>query len=119
MKAFGQTGSDSSWLSGVASGKALSDSVATMKQLHEAKLVMKGAPRTAPVVSTLTPADKPTAATVKDCLDVSGWHQVDAANGALKDPAQRLSRYPATVKLSQVNGSWIVIDVTREVGKTC
>ena len=117
--AFGRSDSDGTQLSADSSGQALSDSLASLHQLHEAKMVMVGAPRTSPVVKKLDLTANPQTATVEDCLDVSEWHQADAGTRAVKDPPQRLTRYLSTTELRKSAASWIVVEVTREVGQTC
>ncbi|MER5639427.1 hypothetical protein ABT095_21020 [Kitasatospora sp. NPDC002227] len=116
---FGSTDANTDQLGVDSTGKAFADSIATVRQLRAAKMVMTGTPRTSPVVKQLDLAAKPATATIEDCLDVSGWHQADAATRVVKDPPQRLNRYLSVVKLRQTEASWIVVDVTREVGKTC
>ncbi|WP_149038099.1 hypothetical protein [Kitasatospora sp. MBT63] len=117
--AFGKSDSDSSQLQLYSTGQALSDSVASLHQLHEAKLVMSGAPRNAPIVKALDLTAEPQTAVIEDCLDVTDWHQADAVTKATKDPKQRLSRYVATVGLRKAAGRWLIVDFKREVGRTC
>ncbi|KJK59955.1 hypothetical protein UK12_00350 [Saccharothrix sp. ST-888] len=119
VDAFGRLDSDGAQLSAYSGGQALSDSMASLHQLHEAKMVMVGLPRTSPRVSQVDLKANPQTAVVEDCLDVSEWHQADAASGATKDPQQRLSRYLAVTKLRKSGNSWLIVEVTREVGRTC
>lgn len=119
IQAFGRSDSDAAQLSILSVGQALSDSLASLHQLHDAKLVMIGSPRISPVVTRLDLTANPPTATVEDCLDVSDWHQADASSRAIKDPPRRLSRYPSTTELRVSGNSWIVVEVDREVGRTC
>ncbi|MFJ1702704.1 hypothetical protein [Kitasatospora sp. NPDC088346] len=116
---FGRADSDSSQLQVYSSGQALSQAVASLHQLHEAKLVMIGAPRNSPVLKSLDLTKDPQTAVIEDCLDVTGWHQADPATGATRDPRERLSRYVATVGLRKADGRWLIVDFQREVGRTC
>ncbi|GAA0689121.1 hypothetical protein GCM10010193_49100 [Kitasatospora atroaurantiaca] len=119
IKAFADADSDGSQLSAYSSGQALSDSLASLHQLHEAKLVMVGTPRTSAVVKKLDLKANPQTAEIEDCLDVSEWHQADAVTQVVKDPPQRLSRYLSTTRLRKAGVGWIIVEVTREVGQTC
>ncbi|MDH6575169.1 hypothetical protein [Kitasatospora sp. MAP5-34] len=117
--AFGQSDSDGSQLRALSTGLALSQTLASLHQLHEAKLVMIGAPRNAPVVKTLDLTTDPQTSVIEDCLDVTDWHQADAVTKTPKDPPQRLTRYTATVSLRKSDGRWMIVDFKREVGRTC
>ncbi|MEV6206692.1 hypothetical protein [Kitasatospora sp. NPDC051914] len=119
VDAFGRSDSDGSQLQAYSTGQALSDSLASLHQLHESKLVMTGGPRTSPVVRELDVAANPQTAEIEDCLDVTGWHQADPATKAIRDPAQRLTRYVSITRLRKTGASWTIVEVTREVGRTC
>ncbi|MFD9129642.1 hypothetical protein [Kitasatospora sp. NPDC059571] len=97
----------------------MSDALASLHQLHEAKLVMTGAPHPSPLVRSLDLKADPQSAVVEDCLDVTDWHQTDAATKAVKDPKQRFTRYIATVSLRKNGNRWMIVDFKREVGRTC
>ncbi|GGQ69707.1 hypothetical protein [Kitasatospora griseola] len=118
-EAFKRSNSDGTALGQYATGNALSEALLSLTQLHDAKLVMTGAPKTSPLVKTLDLQASPPTATIEDCLDVSGWHQVDAATQQIKDPQQRPSRYPVTAVLKRYGNRWLIADFTREVTKTC
>ncbi len=117
--AFGRSDSDGTQLQAFSTGLALSGALASLHQLHEAKLVMIGAPRNAPVVKTLNLSTDPQTSVIEDCLDVTDWHQADSVTKALRDPEQRLTRYIATVSLRKSDGQWMIVDFKREVGRTC
>ncbi|WP_354643302.1 hypothetical protein [Kitasatospora camelliae] len=119
VEAFGRSDSDSSQLVASSTGPALSESLATLYRLREAKLVMIGAPRNSPVLKALDPGAKPPTAVIEDCVDVSDWHQADAGSKAIKDPERRLSRYVATVGLRLDGSRWLITDFKREVDRTC
>ncbi|MFI9272696.1 hypothetical protein ACIGXM_18525 [Kitasatospora sp. NPDC052896] len=102
-----------------SNGQALSQVLVSLQQLHQAQLVMTGAPATDPVVRQLDLRSSPQSAVIEDCVDVTGWHQADAHSGAIEDPPQRLTRYPATVVLRINDSSWKVFEFNREAGRTC
>ncbi|MEV6979365.1 hypothetical protein [Kitasatospora sp. NPDC093806] len=118
-EAYGRTDSDGSGLETYSSGKALTEALVNLKQLHEAKLVMIGGPRNSPVVKAVDLTADPRTAVIEDCLDVSGWHQADAVTRAVKDPPDRSTRYVATVSLRQFQTRWLIHEFKREVGRTC
>ena len=105
-----------------ATGAALSAVDANSFRLTQAGLVMSGQPRRDPAVTavgTADPASGVQTATIQDCLDVTGWHQVDAKTHQLRDPAQRLTRYRAVVTARTVGGVWMISAVENETGTSC
>ena len=117
--AFGRSDSDASQLQVYSTGKALSEALANLHQLHEAKLVMIGSPRNSPVVKAIDVKADPPTAVVEDCLDVTGWRQADATTHATKPPQQGLTRYSATVSLRKSGARWLIVEFKREVDRTC
>lgn len=122
IRAMSTGRADGSDLSTYATGAALSDSYANVVRLVSAGLLMTGAPRIHPVVTEVGPlrgAPGESQATLQDCLDVSGWHQVTAHGGRISEPGHRLLRYPLVVTARTVGGAWMISQVTRETGRTC
>ncbi|MGW6912454.1 hypothetical protein ACWGB8_01325 [Kitasatospora sp. NPDC054939] len=118
-EAFGRSDSDGLALEAYSSGKALAGTLVNLQQLHDSDLVMIGAPRNSPVVKALDLKADPQTAEIEDCLDVTGWHQADAATRATKDPKQRLSRYIVTASLRKSEARWLIYEFKREVERTC
>ncbi|WP_370095366.1 hypothetical protein [Streptacidiphilus sp. MAP12-20] len=113
---------DGSDLSTYATGAALSDSYADVVRLVTNGLLMSGAPHNSPRVTGVGPlpgAADESQATLVDCLDVSGWHQVNAKGGQVNEPAKRLTRYPVVVTARTVGGVWMISQIARETGKSC
>ncbi|MCX4745247.1 hypothetical protein OG455_06875 [Kitasatospora sp. NBC_01287] len=102
-----------------SNGTALGNILLSLHSLHAAKLVMTGEPVLSPVVRSLDLNGSSQSAVIEDCVDVSGWHQSDPSSGALKDPPQRLTRYPAQAVLRLDGSIWMVFEFTREAGRTC
>ena len=122
VRAMSTGRADGSDLSTYATGEALGDGYADVVRLDAAGLLMSGAPQIHPVVTAVGPlkgVPGERQATLRDCLDVSGWHQVTAHGGRISDPAQRLTRYPLVVTARTVGGAWMISQVTRETGRTC
>ncbi|MGW2395191.1 hypothetical protein ACWCYY_01385 [Kitasatospora sp. NPDC001664] len=117
--AFGQPEADVLPLRLSSSGQALSDTMVTLTELSEAKKVMVGAPRNAPLVTAVDLEAKPPTATVEDCIDVTDWHQADARTRATAEPKNRLTRYTAKVTLRKTESRWQIVEFIREVGRTC
>ncbi|MFG3227387.1 hypothetical protein ACGF07_21745 [Kitasatospora sp. NPDC048194] len=118
-QAFGDKDSDGSTLEQYSSGRALSDTLVGLRQLHDAKAVMTGTPRNSAVVRSIDLKADPQTAVIEDCVDLSAWHRVDAVTGAAKDPGQRLNRYVATASLRRFQAHWLIYEFTREVDRTC
>ncbi len=122
IRAMSTGHADGSDLSTYATGEALSDSYANVVRLVSAGLLMSGAPQIHPVVTAVGPlrgAAGEQQATLQDCLDVSGWHQVTAQGGRTSEPGDRLLRYPLVVTARTVGGAWMISEVTRKTGRTC
>lgn len=117
--AFGQPEQDPSAVRSFATDEALSGTLITRQQLRDAKLVMVGNPRNSPVVTSVRLTENPPTATVSDCVDVTDWHQADAVTKALRDPAQRLTRYVATATLRKADSRWLIVDFKREETRSC
>jgi hypothetical protein len=122
IRAMSTGRADGSNLSTYATDAALSDSYADVVRLVAGGLVMSGAPRSSASVTALGPlagAAGESQATVVDCLDVSGWHQVVKSTGQVEEPAKRLSRYWVVATARTVGGVWMISQITRETGRTC
>src|SRR5690606_39252401 len=57
-----------------------------IETMHRRGLVRQGEPRSEPEVVELRLDDNPPTATVRDCLDASGWRLTDRATGTEADP---------------------------------
>lgn len=122
VRAMSTGRADGSDLSTYATGEALSDSYADVVRLDSSGLLMAGAPENHPVVTAVGPlrgVKGEQQATLQDCLDVSGWHQVTAHGGRISEPDHRLLRYPLVVTARTVRGAWMISQVVRETGRTC
>jgi hypothetical protein len=106
-------------LSVLSTGQALSDSLANIHRLQEAGMVMQGRPHSRATVTALDSASAVRTATIVDCLDVSGWHQVDARTKRNRDPQQRYSRYPVVVTARTDGGRWLISRIEYQTAKTC
>ncbi|WP_157531946.1 MULTISPECIES: hypothetical protein [unclassified Kitasatospora] len=116
---FGQPEQDPAAVRAFAADQALGDTLITRQQLRDAKLVMVGTPRNSPLVKSIRLTENPPSATVEDCVDVTDWHQADAGTKALRDPAQRLTRYVATATLRKADSRWLIVDFKREESRSC
>ncbi|MER7751707.1 hypothetical protein [Kitasatospora sp. NPDC097643] len=116
---FGRTDSDGRDLEPYSSGQALTDSLVSLRQLHDGKLVMTGTPRNSAVVKAIDLKADPHTAVIEDCVDLTDWHRVDAVTRTPKDPAGRLNRYVATASLRWFQARWLIHDFKREVDRTC
>lgn len=102
-----------------STGQALSGTLANLRNLQEAGMAMRGSPVNDARVTALDLAASPPTATVEDCLDVTGWHQVDARTKQPRDPRQRLTRYVVTGTARKSGDAWLVTRLTAQKGRTC
>lgn len=105
-----------------ATGAALSAVDSNSFRLTQAGLRMSGQPTRNPqvtAISAIAAGSGVQTATIEDCLDVTGWHQVDAKTHQLRDPAQRLTRYRAVVTARTVGGVWMISAVQNRTDQSC
>jgi hypothetical protein len=105
-----------------ATGAALSAVDADAFRLTQAGLVMSGAPHESPqvtAISAVAAGSGVQSATIADCLDVTGWHQIDQKTRQLRDPAQRLTRYRVLVTARTVGGVWMISQVQNRTDSPC
>ncbi|MBF9066586.1 hypothetical protein [Streptacidiphilus fuscans] len=122
VRAMSTGQADGSDLSTYATSEALSDSYADLVRLDGDGMRMRGAPVSHPKVTSvgaMSGAKGIDQATVVDCLDVTGWHQVLGSNGRIADPARRLTRYQVVATARTVGGVWMITQITRETDKPC
>jgi hypothetical protein len=118
-KALDTATATGSGLQTYATGQALSDSLADVVRLVRTGLVMQGAPTDSPVVTSVELQSNPQTATLYDCLDVSGWHQVTAHDHRNADPARRLTRYVLSVQAQTVGSTWMISAIDRRTDLSC
>ncbi|MFE9425476.1 hypothetical protein ACFYNO_21200 [Kitasatospora sp. NPDC006697] len=119
MKAYAGEDQNGTQVGVYSGGTAFSNVLVSLRALHNAKLVMTGQPSINPAVQSLDLGGSSQSAVITDCVDVTGWHQTDPANGSYKDAPQHLTRYPATAVLRSNGVIWKVYEFNRETGRTC
>lgn len=95
-----------------------------IETMHRRGLVRQGEPRSEPEVVELRLDDNPPTATVRDCLDASGWRLTDRATGTEADPTglparYALDRYLIELHASFVDGRWLFDEARVEGGEPC
>lgn len=78
----------------------------SLRRAHDSKLVAKGTPRFSPVVTEVTPLEKPVAVSLRDCMDGSDWlnYRLD---GQLQNDVPG-GRHRATATVGLLDGRWVV-----------
>jgi hypothetical protein len=79
--------------------------------------VVKGPLIINPSVTSLKPADRPTEATITDCVDATNWLEYKKSGELWDNKPGGKHHTTATVKLT--NGTWKVSSFTLEVKGTC
>jgi hypothetical protein len=95
-----------------------------VEMMHHRGLVREGEPAWEPAVVDLRLDDTPPTATIRDCLDASGWRLINEAGGgpASTDglPARfALDRYVMEFDAMLVDGQWLFDDARVERGEQC
>lgn len=93
-----------------ATGQALADLQAQLREARDEGKVARGKPE---LLATRLVTRAGEIASVRDCIDFSGWLYHDAATGALRDEPSG-KRYRASVALFALDGAWKVSTVTLE-----
>ncbi|MGW0778426.1 hypothetical protein ACWD01_33465 [Streptomyces sp. NPDC002835] len=83
--------------------------------LAKRDFVAQGVPRHDPSVTKVDVTGKVWAATLKDCLDISGWTLVDRRTQQPVDlPDERRTRYVSSISMERWDGRWVVVKTTQE-----
>ncbi|MGW2027924.1 hypothetical protein [Streptomyces decoyicus] len=120
VKAYGKADISKSRLTKYASGEALSRARADVGAMKQAGTVTQGAPRHQAKVLSLAQHGRLPAATVTDCLDISGWKTVKAKSGTqVPFPKGQPLRYLTSVSAEKWGKQWVIIKVTPHGGRSC
>ena len=86
---------------------------ATSRTSRRSGVVGKGKPKSDdPKVTALSLDKKVPAATITDCLDISGWKRVDQKTGKeVAPPKDALSRYVTVVSAERWGNQWTILKV--------
>lgn len=106
-------------LSKFATGDALTTISGGLYADHQNGLVTVGTPKNSPTVSGVDPADRPSAVTIADCGDSTGWlkYHADTGQPAADGPGGR--RVITAVVRKQSGGLWQVSDFAVQAVGTC
>jgi hypothetical protein len=100
-----------------ASGSALSLLVQGLAKNQAQGIVVKGNPRLQPQVTSLSPPDDPTEATISDCVDDSHWLDYKT-NGELFNSIPG-GRHATMAIVMDTNGQWKVTGLAVQAAGTC
>jgi hypothetical protein len=100
-----------------ATGDALKLIVGNLVIDRDQGKVVKGDVVLNPTVTALEPAERPTQATIADCVDATNWLEYKKSGGLWNDEPGAKHHNTATVKFA--DGVWKVSSFTLEKGGTC
>ncbi|MGW1768266.1 hypothetical protein ACWCQL_30010 [Streptomyces sp. NPDC002073] len=103
----------------VAGGKAYTKVQVTVLYHQQRGTVMKGKPRLSPKVTALNTSKNLHTATVTDCLDSTGYVQVEKDTGEPVKLADANRRHVATYSALRHGGSWQIRDFDIDRDRTC
>jgi hypothetical protein len=105
----------SAGLAKYAGDKALAQERANLLQLAKAGIVVRGAPRLDPKVSSASP----TAVTITDCVDTSQWQPVYKATGKSAAVPGQPQRVLATALARPYAHRWLIQELTTDRSRPC
>lgn len=97
----------------------LSRTLDRLRTMREAGIVVEGQPRFDPVVHELRLDASPPIATVRDCVDASGWQDVFADTGDPVPGDGRPDRYVEWLELTLYDDGWLIHSTGVKEAKEC
>ncbi|MFC5220043.1 hypothetical protein [Streptomyces coerulescens] len=117
-QAYAHAGLDGTELNKYAVGTALAAATQDLKAMKSNGQVAQGRVTLSPEIRTMDLNRKVPSASVRDCVDTTGWKLVDASTSKeIKLPKERLTRYVSIVKAERWGDRWVVLSTTREADK--
>ncbi|TGB15510.1 hypothetical protein [Streptomyces sp. MZ04] len=112
IKAYAKADPKGSGLDKYAFDRAYSKTFAELATMKGAGNVLKGQPRISPEEPEVNLDKSPQEATLKDCVDVSGWKlQKEKSGKEVPLPKKRLTRFVTKVSARTVGDKWMIINV--------
>jgi hypothetical protein len=100
-----------------ASGDALAVLTHDLAENQQAGLVTKGKPSLNPQVTSLTPAQNPTQATITDCVNDTNWLNYKTTGGLQNNTPG--GRHATTAIVVNTAGTWKVTQLALQAVGTC
>lgn len=102
----------------------LTEALFEIDMMHRRGLAREGEPRWDAEVLDLQVDGAPPTATVRDCLDATGWRLTERASGATADPDGlparfSLDRYVMEFRAIFIDGRWLFDEARVERGEQC
>ncbi|MEU8868616.1 hypothetical protein [Streptomyces umbrinus] len=120
VKAYGQADIKGTDLKKYATKEALGRAMGDVLVMKEAGTATKGAPTHEAQVTSLALTGKTPKASVRDCLDISGWKTVKKKTGAVQPfPSNQPLRYVTTAKAEKWGNQWMITELTPDGKRTC
>ncbi|MBC9729315.1 hypothetical protein [Streptomyces sp. TRM68367] len=113
--AYAKSSLDGTELDKYAVGTALAATKQDLKAMKNAGQVAEGKVTLSPKVQTMDLTGKIPSATLRDCVDITGWKLVDAdTHKEIKLPKERLTRYISIAKAEKWGNRWVMLSTTPE-----
>lgn len=117
-QAYAHASLDGTELNKYAVGTAFATTKQDLKALKSSGQIAQGKVRLSPEIRTMDLTRKVPSATVRDCVDITGWKLVNASTRKeIELPKERLTRYVSIVKAEKWGDRWVVLSTTREANK--
>nr|BEK71487.1 hypothetical protein KPHV_87140 [Kitasatospora purpeofusca] len=102
-----------------AGDKALADIKSAAVYYQDNNLVLKGEPKLSPEITALDLAGTPHRATIRDCVDTTGFLPYDKGTGQPAQLSDANRRHVQTSTLRIYDGRWVVMESTLSKDQTC
>ncbi|MFD0120171.1 hypothetical protein [Streptomyces virginiae] len=103
----------------VAGDKAYSKIQTTRAYYVDNGSIMKGEPVLSPTVSALDMTQTPAAGTISDCVDTTGYIQVNKESGQPVETLNSKRRHLSTYTALKIAGAWQIRDLEIDRDRTC
>lgn len=119
LKVYAQGSYDGVDVENYAQDKALAGIKTTEFYYQQHGQVTVGRPTFSPMVTGVDLGSTPHRATLKDCLDGTGYYPVNKATGQRIQQVPDSSRHPMTASAAVFEGRWVIMDATIDRTQTC
>ncbi|MFF3675966.1 hypothetical protein ACFYYS_18590 [Streptomyces sp. NPDC002120] len=119
LKVYASGSTKDTGIEKVASDKAYSKVQTTRAYYVGNGSIMKGEPLLSPSVSALDMGKTPPAGTITDCVDTTGYIQVNKESGQPIETLDTKRRHLSTYTALKIGGAWQIRDLEIDRDRTC
>ncbi|MGW6412305.1 hypothetical protein ACWF95_34645 [Streptomyces vinaceus] len=119
LKVYASGSTKNTGIEKVATDKAYAKIQATRSYYVDHGSIMKGEPVLSPTISVLDMSKTPPAGTITDCVDTTGYVQVNKDSGEPVATLDSKRRHITTYTTLKIGGAWQIRDLEIDRDRTC